>query len=143
MNTAGMLKTTTISMDMKPIAMAPLISCSTMKPSMDKSNPRSGVTVTASPMIWITNTMVAISTLPCVITGPHSPGHTGICIGPMGTMARVQTFTETIQAMVVIICKTVMTCMINSTQSMTTNRNMSLKGWTLQSSLFTLWMEKT
>ena len=120
MNTAGMLKTTTISMDMKPIAMAPLISCSTMKPSMDKSNPRSGVTITASPMIWITNTMVAISTLPSVIMGPHSPGHTGTCIGPMGTMARVQTFTETIQAMVVIICKTVMTCMINSTQSMTT-----------------------
>ena len=120
MNTAGMLKTTAISMDMKPIAMAPLISCSTMKPSMDKSNPRSGVTITASPMIWITNTMVAISTLPSVIMGPHSPGHTGICIGPMGTMARVQTFTETIQAMVVIICKTVMTCMINSTQSMTT-----------------------
>ena len=120
MNTAGMLKTTTISMDMKPIAMAPLISCSTMKPSMDKSNPRSGVTITASPMIWITNTMVAISTLPSVIMGPHSPGHTGICIGPMGMMARVQTFTETIQAMVVIICKTVMTCMINSTQSMTT-----------------------
>ena len=115
MNTAGMLKTTTISMDMKPIAMAPLISCSTMKPSMDKSNPRSGVTITASPMIWIT-LLWWLSLLCQVIMGPHSPGHTGICIGPMGTMARVQTFTETIQAMVVIICKTVMTCMINSTQ---------------------------
>ena len=55
--------------------------------------------------------------------GPHSPGHTGTCIGPIGSMASVQTFTETIQAMVVIICKTVMTCMINSTQSMTMTTN--------------------
>ena len=42
MSTAGMLKTTTISMEEKPIAMAPLNSCSTMNPTMDKSNPRSG-----------------------------------------------------------------------------------------------------
>ena len=61
MSTAGMLKMTTISMEEKPIAMAPLNSCSTMNPSMDKSNPRSGVTITASPMILMTTTMVAIS----------------------------------------------------------------------------------
>ena len=123
MSTAGMLKMTTISMEEKPIAMAPLHSCSTMNPSMDKSNPRSGVTITASPMILMTTTMVAISTLPSVTMGPQSPGHTGTCIGPIGTMASVQTFTETIQAMVVIICKTVMTCMIKSTQSMTMTTN--------------------
>ena len=74
MSTAGMLKMTTISMEEKPIAMAPLNSCSTMNPSMDKSNPRSGVTITASPMILMTTTMVAISTLPSVTMGPHSPG---------------------------------------------------------------------
>ena len=123
MSTAGMLKMTTISMEEKPIAMAPLNSCSTMNPSMDKSNPRSGETITASPMILMTTTMVAISTLPSVTMGPHSPGHTGTCIGPIGTMASVQTFTETIQAMDVIICKTVMTCMIKSTQSMTMTTN--------------------
>ena len=89
-----MLKMTTISMEEKPTAMAPLNSCSTMNPSMDKSNPRSGVTITASPMILMTTTMVAISTLPSVTMGPHSPGHTGTCIGPIGTMASVQTFTE-------------------------------------------------
>ena len=66
MSTAGMLKMTTISMEEKPIAMAPLNSCSTMNPSMDKSNPRSGETITASPMILMTTTMVAISTLPSV-----------------------------------------------------------------------------
>ena len=120
MKTAGMLKMTTISMEKKPTVMAPLNSCSIMKASMDKSNPRGGVTITASPMILMTTTMVTISTLPGVTMGPHSPGHTGTCIGPIGTMASVQTFTETIQAMVVIICKTVMTCMIKRTQSMTT-----------------------
>ena len=49
-----------------------------------------------------------------------SPAHTGACIGPIGTMASLQTFTKTIQAMVIIICKTITTCMIKSMQSMTT-----------------------
>ena len=56
MSTAGMLK----MMEEKPIAMAPLNSCSTMNPSMDKSNPRSGVTITASPMILMTTTILMI-----------------------------------------------------------------------------------
>ena len=55
MSTAGVLKMTTISMEEKPIAMAPLNSCSTMNPSMDKSNPRSGVTITARPVRTSTN----------------------------------------------------------------------------------------